>query len=173
MWRRRLPHPLRHSGATTLRCSSARCRNSVRSVLRLNGPSNIGIASRKLVASDQPVWCPRLRASRRWSNHFRRTWARREERTVGPRSSSDVRAEPGLLGREGWRNVGRKELCLRSLVRGWRMCCGVGFKVAQEALKFFVVPEQSGRGEEEVIEFLVGQRQVGGDVHQACLFFRV
>ena len=36
---------------------------------------------------------------------------------------------------------------------------GVGFKVAQEALKLFVVPEQSGRGEEEVIEFLVGQRR--------------
>ena len=39
-------HLLRHFGATTLCCSSARCRNSFRSLLRLNGTSNIGIVSR-------------------------------------------------------------------------------------------------------------------------------
>ena len=73
MGRRRLPHLLRHFGATTLRVSSARCRNSFHSLLRMNGTSNIGIASRRLVASDQQVWCPRLRASRRWGNRLHRT----------------------------------------------------------------------------------------------------
>jgi len=59
-------HLLRRFVTTTLSFSSARRRNLFRSSPRLNGPSNIGIASETLVASDQQVWYPCLRASRRW-----------------------------------------------------------------------------------------------------------
>jgi hypothetical protein len=66
-----LPRLLRHFGATTLSFLSARRRNSFRSSLRLNGTSDIGIASWKLVAADQQVWYPRLSASRRQGNRLR------------------------------------------------------------------------------------------------------
>ena len=66
-----LPRLLRHFGATTLSSLSARRRNSFRSSLRLNGTSDIGIASWKLVAADQQVWYPRLSASRRQGNRLR------------------------------------------------------------------------------------------------------
>ena len=45
-----LPRLLRHFGASTLSFSSARRRNLFRFSLRLNGTSDIGIASWKLVA---------------------------------------------------------------------------------------------------------------------------
>lgn len=37
----------------------------------------------------------------------------------------------------------------------------------------FVVAEEFRGGEEEVIQFVVGQRQVGGDVHEARLLVRI
>jgi len=61
----------------------------------------------ELVASDQQVWSPRLHASRRWSNRLRRSWDRREERAVRPRSSGDVLADPQPLLGDGGRDGNR------------------------------------------------------------------
>ena len=58
-------HLLRRFDSTTLSCSSARRRNSFRLLLRMNGTANIAVASPRLDASDQQVWCPSLHANRR------------------------------------------------------------------------------------------------------------
>jgi hypothetical protein len=58
-------HLHRRFDSTTLSCSSARRRNSFRSLLRMNGTANIDVASPRLVASDQQVWCPSLHANRK------------------------------------------------------------------------------------------------------------
>ena len=97
-------------------------------MLRLNGTSNIGIASREPGAADQQVWYPRFRASRR---------------------RGIVSAALGKNWGENWDDM-------RCLVLVWRIRGGVGFQVAQEALKVSVVPDELGCSEEEMVEFLIG-----------------
>ena len=70
-WQRTGRRCERSCDATALSFSSTRRRNLFRSRFAWTELRTSGIASETLVASDQQVRCPRLRASRRLNNHLR------------------------------------------------------------------------------------------------------